>query len=301
MGVTALGYVGYEARDTTGWDGFLLDIFGLERRADSSETHRQYRLDEHHHRISIRSSSQDRVAYVGWEMASRETLSMLEAHLRERGVAVERGSQALAGERAVLDLLCFENPDGMPHEAFVGLGIDDKPFRPARPLAGFRTGDFGLCHVALLTRDHRATAAWYQEMLGFRLSDVVEVGPLGATFLHCNGRHHSVALINEVPGLFDAGTIHHLMLEGMTLDDVGRGYDIALERGYPIAHTLGQHANDRTTSFYAYTPSGSQIEYGHGGIVVDDATWTSKYFNSGDLWGNKMQAPPPMRQSHAKV
>ena len=283
MGVTALGYVGYEARDTTAWDGFLRDIFGLERRADGSEACRQYRLDDHHHRISVHSGSQDRASYIGWEMASREALAELETHLKERGVAVERGSQALAEERAVLDLLCFENPDGMLHEVCFGLGIDDKPFHPTRPLAGFQTGDLGLGHVALLTRDHHATAAWYQDMLGFRLSDVIEVGPLHSTFLHCNGRHHSLALIDEVPGLFHAGTIHHLMLEGLTLDDVGRGYDIALESGYPIAHTLGQHANDRMISFYAYTPSGSQIEYGHGGVVVDDATWSAKYFNSGDL------------------
>ena len=290
--VKALGYIGYEARDTFAWDGFLRDIFGLERRADSPEGCLQYRVDEHHHRISVHAGSGDGVRYIGWEMASREALVLLEAHLRERGVAVERGSKALADERGVLELISFDNPDGMLQEACFGVALDDKPFHPTRPLAGYRTADFGLGHVALMTRDHHAAAAWYQEMLGFRLSDVVEAGPMQATFMHCNGRHHSLGLINEIPGMFPAGTINHLMLEGLTLDDVGRGYDIALDRGYPVALTLGQHANDQMTSFYAYTPSGSAIEYGHGGVVVDDATWTSKYFNTGDLWGHKLQPPP---------
>ena len=38
--------------------------------------------------------------------------------------------------------------------------------------------------------------------------------------------------------------------------------------------SLGRHTNDLMTSFYVRTPSGFEIEYGTGGIVVDDDTWT---------------------------
>ena len=37
--------------------------------------------------------------------------------------------------------------------------------------------------------------------------------------------------------------------------------------------TLGRHTNDLMTSFYVRTPSGFEIEYGTGGLVVDDDTW----------------------------
>lgn len=290
--VRSLGYVGYEARDLAAWNRFLGEVFALQRRADSPAGSSQFRIDDRHHRISVHAGAGDRIGYMGWEMSSREALASLQARLGELGVAVEQGSPALAAERAVLELIAFENPDGVRQEAYFGLGIDDTAYLPTRPIAGYLTGEFGLGHIALLTRDHHAAAAWYRDVLGFRLSDVIETGPLRSSFMHCNGRHHSIALINEIPGLFDAGGIHHLMLEAVSLEDVGRAYDLVLERGYPLAHTLGQHANDRMTSFYAFTPSGSQIEYGYGGVVVDAGTWTAKFFNSGDLWGHKMQPPP---------
>jgi biphenyl-2,3-diol 1,2-dioxygenase len=114
--VIALGYVGYQACDTTAWDSFLRDIFGLERRADSPKTCHEYRLDDRHHRISVHSGPQDRISYVGWEVASQEALSELEVFLSECEVTVERGSAALAEERVVLELLRFENPDGVSDE-----------------------------------------------------------------------------------------------------------------------------------------------------------------------------------------
>ena len=291
-GVKALGYVGFQTRDPAGWDVFLREIFGLERRSDSPEGMNRYRLDERHHRVSVRAGATEKVETIGWEVASREDLDALEAHLKERGVAVERGSKALAEERAVFELFSFENPDGMPHEAYFGGGIDDQPFQSGRRISGFVTGEQGLGHVGLMTRDYVKTASWYQEMLGLRVSDYVEVSMLRGTFMHCNGRHHSLAVLQEIPGMLPAGIMQHLMVEARSLEDVGRAYDTALERQLPIGLTLGQHANDRMTSFYAYSPSGTQIEYGHGGALVD-ADWQAKYYPSGDLWGHKMQMPPP--------
>ena len=38
----------------------------------------------------------------------------------------------------------------------------------------------------------------------------------------------------------------------------------------PIVQTLGMHTNDKTISFYAGTPAGFAVEYGTGGILIDD-------------------------------
>jgi 2,3-dihydroxybiphenyl 1,2-dioxygenase len=291
-GVCALGYIGYDVTDTKAWDEFLRSLYGLELRPDSPRGSKQYRLDDRHHRISLYPARADGIRCIGWEVDSHEALAGLAQRLKDHGVSVRRGSRKLADERAVLDLVCFEDPDGFPMEIYVCGIVDHAPFRPGRPMAGFKTGPGGLGHVVLFCRDRNASAKWYQDLLGFRLSDYIYWGEAEATFTHCNGRHHSLAFVNECYGA-KGGQFHHLMLEALSIDDVGRAYDIALKRGYPMAYTLGRHTNDLMTSFYMYTPSGHQIEYGYGGLIVDDATWEPVYYHATQLWGHHMQPPPP--------
>ena len=127
-----------------------------------------------------------------------------------------------------------------------------------------------------------------------RRSDTVEGGGFDLRFFHCAGsaaRHHTVAFA-AVPGL--AG-LHHLMLEVTNLDDVGTALDVIGGREIPLAMSLGRHTNDLMTSFYVRTPSGFEIEYGTGGIVVDDDTWTVGTHASGSRWGHHPPATGPLR------
>jgi 3,4-dihydroxy-9,10-secoandrosta-1,3,5(10)-triene-9,17-dione 4,5-dioxygenase len=39
-------------------------------------------------------------------------------------------------------------------------------------------------------------------------------------------------------------------------------------------------------SFYIATPSSIQIEYGYGGYVVNDQTWTARTYSSPTIWGH---------------
>jgi hypothetical protein len=54
-----------------------------------------------------------------------------------------------------------------------------------------------------------------------------------------------------------------------------------------IKRVLGRHSNDRMVSFYAQTPSGFDVEYGWGGRLIDDATWTVTEIEHGTLWGHR--------------
>jgi 3,4-dihydroxy-9,10-secoandrosta-1,3,5(10)-triene-9,17-dione 4,5-dioxygenase len=103
-------------------------------------------------------------------------------------------------------------------------------------------------------------------------------------FYHCNGRHHSLA-VAQVPGKVG---LNHLMLEVKSLDDVGTGLDLAKQAGVPVLRGLGRHTNDLMTSFYMLTPSSFQIEYGFGGIVVDDLTWVASTNDRPSLWGHEL-------------
>jgi catechol 2,3-dioxygenase-like lactoylglutathione lyase family enzyme len=138
--------------------------------------------------------------------------------------------------------------------------------------------------VLLLMPDIEAGHEFFTK-LGFRLSDKIIVpGRLNARFYHCNARHHTLALGQCPPGV--AG-LNHLMIQVGAIDDVGTGYEIAQEIGVPLTLTLGRHTNDQQFSFYHSTPSSLHVEYGFGGLEVEDETWVPRVFDRTAVWGHK--------------
>ena len=290
--VKALGYVGCDVSDPKAWQQMLGEVFALEQRSDSHNGVHQYRMDAHHHRLCLYASKHDALRYIGWEVETQQDLDELARSLENDGIAITWGDDALRAERAVMDLITLDGPDGIQLEVFFGAVQDFLPFTPKRGIDGYNTGEFGMGHVVLSTADRAATVQWYQDHLGFRLSDHVFWEGIEASFLHCNPRHHSLAFTNRIRDM-QGGELGHFMLESTSIDDVGRAYDIVKERGFPLALTLGKHTNDQTTSFYVYSPSGWWIEYGFGGRTIDDDdAWEPKLYNSPKIWGHDMLPPP---------
>jgi len=155
---------------------------------------------------------------------------------------------------------------------------------------GFLMGDQGLGHIVLHTRDVEAAKRFYMEGLGFRLSDMIDMEmvpgvPVELTFLHCNPRHHTLAL---VPASMPK-RLNHFMLQVNSMEDVGLAHDRTERLGVHISDTLGRHTNDHMFSFYADTPSGFQVEYGWGGRTIDE-NWTVVRHKAQSIWGHKPAA-----------
>ncbi|MCY4363416.1 MAG: VOC family protein [Gammaproteobacteria bacterium] len=289
--IKGLGYIGCEVTDFDAWDSLLDTVYGLEQRADSGKSLRHYRMDDNHHRLALHKSNSNKLKYIGWEVEFQGDLDNLAAELSDKGIAVEAGSAALREERAVMDLFVVSGPDDIRLEIFFGPVQDCKPFTPKRGMEGYNTGDLGMGHIVLATADRPASVKWYEDNLGFRLSDHIFWDGIQATFLHCNPRHHSLAFMNPVGGM-KPGDLGHFMFESLSLNDVGRAYDIVHEHKVPLALTLGRHSNDHMMSFYIYSPSGWWIEYGHGARLIDDAEWEPKFYSSPKIWGHEMLPPP---------
>jgi extradiol dioxygenase len=278
--IRALSYIGFTSPSAEAWRTFGPEVLGLELAPDGPDGGVRLRVDDAVHRITIHPGDADDVAYLGWHVDDLDaTIAAVEA----AGINVERG-----------DVVAFSDPFGFRHELTTGLATG-APFAPGRPMSGFVTGEQGLGHVVLMVPDLAAGERFYTEVLGLEPSDSIEAG-LSLRFLHCPGhaaRHHTVALA-AVPGRVG---MHHLMLEVRSLDDVGTALDIVNERQIPLAMSLGRHTNDLMTSFYVRTPSGFEIEYGTGGVVIDDDTWEVGIHHAQSLWGHKPPATGPLRPS----
>ena len=289
--IEALGYIGLEVSDLAAWRAFAEGQLGLQwvERADGTV---DLRIDTYASRVRLHEGSRDDLAYAGWEVRDAAALDRLAARLEGLGVAVTR-PQDEAADRRVHGLIRFPDPEGNVHEAFFGpLQRTDAPFVSPAGFT-FKTGRQGLGHVVLSCRDKAAMMGFFQDVLGFRLSDhilteVVPGRPLEISFLRCNGRHHSLALA-PVP---IPKKIVHLMVEVNSIDDVGRALHRCMAAGTHLTFTLGRHSNDNMLSFYPVTPSGFDVEFGWGGVEVDDESWHVLTHDRNSAWGHIYQRPP---------
>ena len=285
--IESLAYIGFTSPHHDEWREFGTAVLGMELAPDGDDGAVRLRLDDRAHRIAVHPGERNDLAYLGWAVTGPDGLAGAIDALTLAGVAVHAGGAELAARRHVADVAWFTDPVGFRHELAWGQEHRPGSFRPGRPLSGFVTGAGGLGHVVMLVPDLGVAESFYTGVLGFGLSDQVLMGPIVLRFLHCNERHHTVAL-GGVPGMKG---VHHLMIEVASLDDVGTAYDICRARGIPLAMDLGRHTNDRMTSFYVRTPSGFELEYGCGGVLVDDG-WSVDTYDAISIWGHKPPAEP---------
>jgi len=296
--VTQLGYIGLEVSDVGSWKTYATEVLGLAVNGADADGSVFLRMDEKHHRIALHPGAGDDLAYAGWEVKDEAALRAVADRLERQGIAVAQAAPAEAAARRVLGLARAQDPNGVAVELYWGPLIQtERPFVSPRPIGGFEAGPLGAGHIVLSVDDYEASLRFYRDGLGLLISDYIELdmGGAGTTkvaFLHCGPRHHSLAFA-QFPA---PKRLHHLMLQLRDLDDVGATYDACQDRGIPITSTLGRHTNDRMTSFYMQTPSGFQVEYGHGGRLIDDAHWEVQLHRSPSLWGHRSpSAPQPAR------
>ena len=279
MNILGLGYVTVKSDNLNDWIEFSSDFMGMQL-VDKTRSTAILRMDDRKQRFVITNEVESSNIF-GWEVSNKSSLDILASRLDNAGIKVKREPKSIAEKRYVSSVISFNDPMGNRQEAFYGPELSNEKFIPGRPISGFRTGALGMGHIVLNVENLENAQWFYQDVLGFQLSDYM-LRPFKAYFFHANARHHSIALIET-----GKNTIHHLMVELYSLDDVGQCYDIALSKENRIGTTFGRHINDNMTSFYSYTPSNFLFEYGWGGRTIDVNNWEPEEVTYGpSLWGH---------------
>jgi len=298
VSVRSLGYVVIQTRDLESWRKFGAGILGVMEGASAQDDVLWLRIDDRPFRFWIEKADREGFVAPGWEFESKEDFDAAVERLRAAGRPVEIADPMAARARHVYELARSSDPAGNGIELFYGRFYDYAPFVSPIGVSRFVTGangDMGMGHIVLTAPNFDETHSFYKRVMGFSDTDLGRFylgggGPddpgVGFAFLHCNGRHHSLAL-GELPERPSAAV--HMMLEVGTLEDVGRAYDRVLKsKGkVPLSATLGRHVNDKMTSFYMQTPGGFDIEYGWNGLVIDPATWVPTTSLGVSDWGHK--------------
>jgi catechol 2,3-dioxygenase-like lactoylglutathione lyase family enzyme len=164
--------------------------------------------------------------------------------------------------------LWFHSPDGLLIELRVAdksspnekssftmvsapAGVQSAPSRTLAP----RIKPRRLAHVLVFTADVLASIAFYERVLGLRLSDRSNDG---IAFMHgIHGSDHHLLALAKAPG----PGLHHLSWDVGSINDIGLGAMHMADKGYAAGWGLGRHVLGSNYFHYVRDPWGSYSEY----------------------------------------
>ncbi|PJZ77390.1 VOC family protein [Leptospira neocaledonica] len=285
-----LGYVIIESNHLDRWLQLGKDAIGLHAEY-LSEDILSFRIDWHVRRFLIRKGDAEDFTVLGFQIKDENSLKKILEKLKERKVEVRRGSGIEASLRGIEAFWEFSGPKGLKIEIFTNPILTETPLNMLSK--GFVTEQFGMGHVAIVSKQPERLIKFWKEIFGARVSDQIEQKMSGVildiTFLRMNPRHHSIAIAATRGLRMDplSTKIQHLNIEVKNLEDMTQAYRRCKELGFEIAHGIGQHPNDLELSFYIVTPSGFELEIGWNPISVSEIQWKQNKYKQISAWGHE--------------
>jgi len=144
-----------------------------------------------------------------------------------------------------------------------------------------------LSHVVLNSPDLDRTRAWYEQHLGFRLSDTLSSPHMGEVmhFMRISNQHHSMALARG-----PHTSLHHVSFEMRGIDEYMYGTGRLLRAGVRKVWGPGRHMAGNNTFSYFLDPHGNTVEYTTELESLDEDTWHPHVYDFSqpevtDQWG----------------
>ncbi|MFE5286004.1 VOC family protein [Nocardia sp. NPDC056611] len=293
FGSVHLGYVVVQSNRLSDWRRFGADAIGLHVDALDRDTAR-FRLDDRACRFLVQRGPAEDVVALGWQIDDHEAFDRIIARVTDRGVPITEATPEQAVLRGVERLWRFAGPKGIVQEIFTVPVTTSEPLRMIS--TGWVTGEAGMGHVAILSREPEAMRAYYDTVFDSRLSDYIDENISGLKmkirFLRVNERHHSIAIANIRGVKVDPirTRVQHINIQSATLDDMLDSFQRVTDLGFRMQWSVGQHTNDRELSYYCMTPSGFELEVGWNPIVVGpelESTWEPTTYQGISIWGHK--------------
>ncbi|MFB6963437.1 MULTISPECIES: VOC family protein [unclassified Streptomyces] len=265
---------------------FYEEVWGLEVvEAGHSESWLRGTGEEHH---ALKLTRADRIGLgrLGFAVATPAEIDEAARRLEARGITPVTGPGLLDQVGGGYGLR-FHDIDGRLIELSADTwAVSARGRDAAVPV--------GVTHAVLNTPDIDASVAFYQDVLGMRVSDWSEHQ---MAFLRCNTDHHSIAF-NQAPWV----SLNHVAYEMNSLDHFMRGLGRLRHHGVTPAWGPGRHGPGNNTFSYFTDPTGLVCEYTSDVAQVVEDTWICKVWRRtpelSDVWGT---AGPPSKRIRAHM
>ena len=242
INIKQIGHVGITVPNVEETVDFYERIVGLEvsERSDGAVF---LRCDEEHHCLAVYPGEERELHHLGLEVVDEAGLEAARQALAQKGFEPIERPYEEPGHGAAL---CYRDADGNRIELFEGMERLDQPLQP-RAVRPVRFG-----HITLQSIDLKIAAAFYSEVLGFRVSDTAEDAVI---WLRCNQEHHGVALLNA-----GHAKVNHYAYDLSGWEDVKRICDHLWRNDVPIIYGPSRHGPGHNIFIYIPDPAGNIIE-----------------------------------------
>ena len=231
--------------------------------------------------VRLRKDNEKRLDLVSYGAETREDVDALAQRLANAGVQLVSEPDVLQTAGGGYGFRFFD-VDGRTIEVSADVAV-----RQHRKIEERESIPVRLSHVVLNSPDPDRTQAFYEQYLGFALSDSL-VHPYAGElmkFMRCNPQHHSMA-IAKGPHV----SLHHVSFEMRGLDEYMRGTGRLLRAGTRMIWGPGRHMAGDNTFSYFLDPHGNTIEYTTELELLDEDTWHPHVYDvsqeqNQDQWG----------------
>lgn len=273
--VTDLHYVAHAVPDLAAERKFYGETWGLTEVAEKDgKIYFAAEGSDQPFIIRLRQDDEQKTDLIGFSAASRADVEAVFAQAVAAG-AKPISEPAPAEEPTGGYAARFFDPDGRAIEV-----ICDTNKRPARTLSPGEAIPTGLSHIVLHSPNVKGLLKFYEDALGFRVSDWM--GEF-MVFLRCNPAHHRLAIMGGPPAL------NHVAFDVSSVDEMMRGLSRMTENGVTLSWGPGRHTAGNNTFTYYLTPNGNAVEYTSDLEDVDEASWQPTTYKMGpgvvDQWG----------------
>jgi catechol 2,3-dioxygenase-like lactoylglutathione lyase family enzyme len=263
--ITHLRHVDLAVPDFAKQRAFYTDLWGLTPVAeDEGIVFLAAEGSPEQYVVRLREDTDKRLDLISYGTASTADVDTLAERLGTAGVRLvtEPGRLQTAGGGYGFR---FFDVDGRTVE--ISADVEN---RVHRKIEASESIPVRLSHVVINSPDVDRTQAFYEQHLGFALSDTLvhpRVGDL-MKFMRCNPQHHSLA-IAKAPHT----SVHHVSFEMRGLDEYLRGTGRLLRAGTRMIWGPGRHlAGDNTFSYFV-DPHGNTVEYTTELELLDEDRW----------------------------
>jgi catechol 2,3-dioxygenase-like lactoylglutathione lyase family enzyme len=180
---------------------------------------------------------------LSFEIANETSLSDVEKDLAKHGVKSERSNDVAPG---IANTLTFTDPKGTQVELFTNWSsLGD--FKEAKGANVVKLG-----HVAYFTPDVKKTMEFYQNVLGFKVSDWLGDN---FVFMRCNPDHHTVNFMHG-----EEARLHHMAFQLDGWDQMKVACDVLGRNNIDIAWGPVRHGPGHNIATYYRNPDDHIIE-----------------------------------------
>ena len=242
ISVKQIGHATFETPDIERAIAYYTQYLGLtEIQRDGDTVYLACPSD--FHSVVLKKGSTAAVTKLALQLAPGADVEEFAKQTSAKGIKVNLKSDASPDTPRVVTLT---DPSGMEVEVFA-----------TRPVTEKRLNKKGvvprkLGHTAFFTPDIQATVKFYQDVLGFRVSDWI--GDF-FVFMRCNPDHHTVNFLSG-----PKPTLHHIAFELNDWNHVKQACDLLTPHNLDLVWGPGRHGPGHNIFTYHLNPDGFTIE-----------------------------------------